>query len=211
MRAELFVSLRPGLLWLVVFNLHSVLHFFRLDVAQLLRLHNVAEVTSIAVALQLLQQVQLVLLKLLDSCVQARHGREHLVVLLLEFGHFSVRLIQLCVQVVNLPQGFHILLLFSVQMVLDAAKSSLREQREPLLALQIVLKITDLVHEVVVLFLVLVHLLLRLILLLLGVDTELMLYPEHLRQQFGVAHDVLQFVGEISLLLRSRFELRIED
>ena len=40
--AELLVSLRPSLLWLVVFNLYSVLHFFRLYIAQLLRLHNVA-------------------------------------------------------------------------------------------------------------------------------------------------------------------------
>lgn len=69
--AELLVSLRPGLLWLVVFDLHSILHLFCLYIAQLLSLHNVAEITSIAIALEFLQQVQLVLLKLLDSRVQA--------------------------------------------------------------------------------------------------------------------------------------------
>ena len=55
LNAELLVSLRPGLLWLVVFDLDTILHLLRLDVTQLLSLHNVAKITSIAIALEFLQ------------------------------------------------------------------------------------------------------------------------------------------------------------
>ena len=69
--------------------------------------------------------------------------------------------------------------------------------------MKVVLEIADLVHEEVVLLLEGEHLALSIVLLFLALDTELGLLPEHLRQQLGVANNLLQSVGELTLLLGS--------
>lgn len=93
----LLVPLVPVSLRLVVLDLYAVLHFLCLDITKFLGLDDVGQVSSIAVAFELIEEVEFMLLQLLNPGIESTHRLKHLIMLSLKLGHIVFALLHFLV------------------------------------------------------------------------------------------------------------------
>lgn len=151
--------------------------------------------------------MKLVLLKLLNSGIQARNSLKHFIVLLLIAITLCLCLAHLDVLAVHHLLKRVYLLLILVQHLLELTPCCDRLHRESLLPLNFLGQVSHLLPQKGVLSSCLFHLAFRFFELLLEQLLLLGFLAEHVGQQLWVLSDLLQLLGKISLVVNGFFKL----
>ena len=150
--------------------------------------------------------MQLVLLKLLDSRIEATYTSEHFVMLLLESLHLFAcvhdGLVQLCYFKHGLLVGF----LGFIQMLFHVSSGCDGLNGKSLLSFQLIFEIVSFTDELVMLLHSHSHFFHSLVLLYLALFSENSFCSEHGRKQLGVLTNFFKFLGNLLLEFTSIFK-----
>ena len=141
------------------------------------------------------------LLKLLNTRVEATDTSEHLVMLLLEALYFFAGVNDLLLELSDSDHCFFIRLLSLIEMLFHVSTSCYCLNGQPLLPLKFVFEVISLTHQLVVLLHGHGHLINGLILLYFALFSENGFGPEHGREQFCILSDLFKLLIDVFLEL----------